>query len=1084
MSTPLHDMPELRASFEADTGTLMELASEQLAALDRAEPNYSITPSLRNTIHSLRGAAAMVGAQPLSSILEDYERLLEVADSFKLTAREKAQQAYSFLRNKLQHLRTAIQETLAGHTEKARSCYEIMHGEVLATWGEYFYPSSREDNDSSLRGKHERKIIQKTPRNTPKATSSDKQPAESEDVARQFLSSLGVAGPAPKSAPKVAPEPAPAPKVAAPEPAPAPKVAASAPAPAVAPVKAEPVAPVEQVDPEMLSYFVLETTESLTEMEALLFEWEKTPSDPRIHQSVFRLAHTIKGAANSVGLVRIGQLFHDLEDLLDTRVAGRAFARLDELIQLIFDVSDTVKGLVREAQTGVADAVIATRVVELGRRFHEMANAPAASAKVEPANVAVVATPQTTPTITISTADRKDASLAVGGVETLRKDAGSRPELSAPVVTEAVKESAETKIEAADKTENQESQTIRVDSDRLDLLMNLIGELVISRSRLERKLADISQLKEEMFLGKTRLFHAITDFQTGYEYSQPGVERRSLAAGADNSSAAGFNENSGSNKGRVSSGPAGFSELEFDQYNDFNILARTLMEIGTDTGEIFSQLNGFFDAFGEETEQFSKITSRLQDEITRVRMMPLTVLFQRLKRSARDAARKERKEIDFVSIDNDARLDKLILDQLYTPLLHIVRNAVSHGLESKERREKAGKNVEGRISLQASCVANQVVIEVSDDGRGLDLAAIRTVAIQRGLLRADSEVNDEMLTQFIFESRFSTASSVTDVSGRGVGLDVVRQEISRLGGTIHVRSVIGEGCTFVIHLPLTLAINQAMFITAGTETCALPLNFVERVLDVGTRSVSMSGTQELVETQDGLVPLVRLHRLLKVSRNSHTDGALVLARVADRRVAIAVDRVLRRQDIVVKPLGPLLQGHPLFSGATLAGDGRVVMIVDLPRLLQAQQTFASQTTTSIEEKQPVFEAKPSTRPTILVVDDSLSVRKVIEKHLKALHFNVELAIDGLDALEKLRNVPVSLVLTDLEMPRMHGFELIAEIRRHESFHAVPVIVVTSRDAEKHRLHAASLGANDYIIKPFSREQLAERIDHYLSIEHS
>jgi chemosensory pili system protein ChpA (sensor histidine kinase/response regulator) len=618
-------------------------------------------------------------------------------------------------------------------------------------------------------------------------------------------------------------------------------------------------------------------------------------------------------------------------------------------------------------------------------------------------------------------------------------------------------------------------QTIRVDSERLDLLMNLIGELVISRSRLEKKLTDISRLKEEMFFGKTRLFQAITDFQGKYEYSRPAMERNRLHWSGHEPRPLPSDHLSASSEGAASL--SGFSELEFDQYDEFNILARTLMEIGTDTGEIFSQLNRFFDAFGEETAQFSKITARLQDEITRVRMMPLTLLFQRLQRSARDVARKEDKSIDFATTDNDARMDKLILDQLYTPLLHIVRNAVSHGIESREEREAAGKPTAGQVHLRAACEANHVVLEVSDDGRGLDLSAIKAAAIRRGLISPDAQLDDETLTQFIFQPGFTTAANVTDVSGRGIGLDVVRQEIARLSGSVHVRSVAGQGCTFVIHLPLTLAINQAMFITVGTETCAVPLNFVERIQEGRGQDIVLSGQQELVRTPDGLVPFLRLHRMFNLPAAS--PGAIVLVRVAERRVGIGVDRILRKQDIVVKPLGPLLRNHPLFSGATLGGDGQVVMIVDLPRMLEHDHSAPAFMEFARGDSTPGADASGPIRPTILVVDDSLSVRKVIEKHLLALQFTVELAVDGLDALEKLRARPVSLVLTDLEMPRMHGFELIAEMRRHEALRCVPVIVVTSRDADKHRRRATVLGANDYIIKPFSREQLSDHINRCL-----
>ncbi len=1074
MSNPLQTMPELRAIFESDAGALIDRAAEQLAALTSPAPDYSLTPGLRNTIHSLRGAAAMVGARELTLLIDDYERLLEVADSFKLSAVDKAQEAYVFLRKNLERIGQCVKAVLESRLPDANRHYEDVHRDITALWGGYFYNPKEEAEASKQEPKAE---IKTEPKPVVKALKPGGKPAprtgDSDAIGRDFLSSLGMA--APESAAKAPAAPA-VPAASAPAPA-----APSAPAPA----PAAPAAPAEQIDPEMLSYFVLETSESLAQMEGLLLAWEKNAADAKTAHSVFRLVHTIKGAANSLGLTRIGRLLHGLEDLLESHVVGRVFPRMHELIELVFAVADTVKAMVREAQAGVPDAAVASRVADLTRRIQAMASipvpplrtatpeavpakpaAPAPAAKPAPMPAAPVAPPVAEPVVAKSP---EPAIVAPAPVVETPAEAVALSAEAAP---------AEAKPEAA--AENVENQTIRVDSDRLDLLMNLIGELVISRSRLERKLMDISRLKEEMFFGKTRLFQAITDFQARYEYTRPNQERNRLLPGGAGLRPANLPPATrpASPEQAAHDAEHGFSELEFDQYDDFNILARTLMEIGTDTGEIFSQLNRFFDAFGEETGQFSKITARLQDEITRVRMMPLTMLFQRLQRATRDAANKEKKQVDYATTDNDTRLDKLIIDRLYTPLLHIVRNAVSHGIESGAQRQAANKPAAGRVHLSASCEANQVVIEVSDDGRGLDLEAIRATAIRRHMLAPDAKIDDETLTQFIFQPGFSTASSVTDVSGRGVGLDVVRQEIARLSGTIHVRSVLGEGCTFVIHLPLTLAIHQAMFISAGGETCALPLNFVERILEHDESSIMMSGQQELVKTEYGMVPLLRMNQLFHLPSAS-AGGAIVLARVADRQVALGVDRILRKQDIVVKPLGPLLRGHPLFSGATLGGDGQVVMIIDLPRVLEAEQTAPIILDNAGLRAPTPDSGRTPAKPLILVVDDSLSVRKVIEKHLHGIQCEVELAVDGLDALEKLRTRPISLVLTDLEMPRMHGFELIAEMRRQEAYRELPVIVVTSRDADKHRRRATALGANGYIIKPFSREQLAENIHRLL-----
>ena len=319
MSTPLNDMPGIRATFQTDATALLELASGQLASLNIPGSDLAVTPALRKTVHSLRGAAAMVGAQALTLLVDDYERLLEVAESFKLTARDRAVQAYAFMQQQLDRFRQAVTATVNGQASVAQDCYQAVHREALAIWGEYFYPQP-----SAASAPKEPKPVIKPARHNGKSGAKD-----NDALAREFLSSLGVSA-------KPAPEPR----------------------------KLQ-----EQIDPEMLSYFVLETNESLSQMEGLLLAWEKSPDDDKVAHAVFRLTHTIKGAANSLGFTRIGRLLHELEDLLESHVVERVFTNLPELVEVIFGVSDTIKALVREAQTGKTDEKNATRAAQLTQKI-------------------------------------------------------------------------------------------------------------------------------------------------------------------------------------------------------------------------------------------------------------------------------------------------------------------------------------------------------------------------------------------------------------------------------------------------------------------------------------------------------------------------------------------------------------------------------------------------------------------------------------------------------------------------------------------------------------------------------------------
>ncbi len=617
--------------------------------------------------------------------------------------------------------------------------------------------------------------------------------------------------------------------------------------------------------------------------------------------------------------------------------------------------------------------------------------------------------------------------------------------------------------------------------------MDLVGELSVSRNRLLAKVESFTTMSRELESCKGRLLKLVSDFQDRHEYS---VNRNPGGVGGSSNSR-GMDGTGDTNGGvRLS----GFGDLEFDRYDDLNILARQLVEIGADTGELIDQSRRFFASFTDDTDKFRKLSAHLQETITQVRMVPLSSLLRRLRRVALEAAGKEGKEIEFETLGGDTRLDKVIAESVFSPLLHLVRNAVSHGIESPNRRSAAGKPAKGRLVLRASQRSNQAIIELTDDGGGLDFDAIRRRALSAGLIPAEAAETWEeaRLTNLIFLPGFSTRATAGDVAGRGIGLDAVLQQVARLGGVIEIASRSGRGCTFTLKLPLTLAIGQAMFVAIGGQRFALPLNFVDRLATWRSADVSHDARgQEFLRVPDTTepVPFLRLDALLGLPRQPAPaaaapgaevpDRLAVIAKLADKRVALTIDGMLRRAETVTKPLGPLLEQHPFFSSATIDTDGSVVLILDVPRLCHgvlARQGLFALVQTAAAAPEPLLPAEPAAPAArVLVVDDSLSVRKVAEKYATELGYTVETASDGIVALEKLHSGKFSLVLTDLEMPRMHGFELLAEIRRHDATRRLPVIVVTSRQADKHRRQAAALGANGYLIKPFTKTQLGEKM---------
>ncbi len=766
----------------------------------------------------------------------------------------------------------------------------------------------------------------------------------------------------------------------------------------------------EPVLPEVVEAFTHEARDAFESMEQSILAWEKSGGRGADLSNVYRLAHSVKGAAYSVGLRPFGTVLHRLEDLLEEVVEGRAQAAPAALSALVLGLIDRLRADLASGETarplwrGTAEELIGRiNTVRASLTAIDPAAAPEASA-----------VPADTPATVAPSADP----------------------------------AAEDEAAPAASDNRPEQATIRVEAAHLDKLMNLVGDLLINRHRLNRKLQQVTSLQAELVRARERLLHVVGDFNTNYEFSQ---RRQSL--------------------GPI---PAdGFSELELDRYDDFNILARSLVEIAADTEEIVTQIDGHFGSFSEEAVQFTHITRQLQENLAHTRMVPLEQLMRRLRRAVRDACSSVGKNVDFIAEGADNRVDKCISDQLFHPLLHVVRNAVAHGIEPAAERTAAGKPAVGRLVVRCHTEAGRLILEFTDDGGGLRRDEIVRVARARGLLGHGSEPDEAQLTELIFQPGFSTSAVTTDVSGRGMGLDVVRQELTSLGGSVTVSSRRGKGCTFRFTLPVTLAINQVMFVQCGERSYALPINFVERVVPAPASAFSRAGGVEmLMLDQRQSVPAVRLHARLALPGAAQSATAIVLT-VAERRTALVVDRIQSKLDIVVKPLGPLLGHHPFFSGATLAGDGRVIFILDVPRLLapagSAEQPVPVPAPPS-EESAPVSRSR-----TVLVVDDSLIIRHIASGYLTQAGLTVDTAADGSDALEKLRTNSYALVVSDLEMPRVNGFELIAEMHRQPELAGIPIIILTSRDAAKHRDRAVQLGAADYLIKPISRERLVSAV---------
>ncbi|HEY0988859.1 MAG TPA: chemotaxis protein CheW, partial [Kofleriaceae bacterium] len=451
-------------------------------------------------------------------------------------------------------------------------------------------------------------------------------------------------------------------------------------------------------------------------------------------------------------------------------------------------------------------------------------------------------------------------------------------------------------------------RNLRVSIDRLDALMNLAGELVINRSRLLSRLDWLRGVQVDLGRSARHVVDLVEKFRDDHEFSM-------LARGGNKDRAVRW---------------SGFSDLELDRYEDVNILARSLAEGSTDMFELFGQLAGGLGSLADDSDTLGTIVSGIQSEVTRTRMVPLEVLFSRLELPMRDAASREGRDVRLETSGTDVHLDKTIVDSLFQPMLHLVRNAVSHGIETPAVRTAAGKPAHGTVTLRARQELGQIVVEVIDDGAGLDLERLRERGAALGLVDHDTPLDDPRIRDLIFVHGLSTHVAADAVAGRGVGCDVVRRAIDRLNGSLRVETVRHERTVFVITLPVTLAISRALLVRHAGETFAVPLYFTERIIDAGEVELVESAGHRRIDIDGVFLPVRPLGDF--VAGPTSPDGPILLLHVGDQRVVVQVDEVLTQEEVVVKSLGPLLRGHPAFAGVTIRGTGETVLILDVPSI--------------------------------------------------------------------------------------------------------------------------------------------------------
>jgi len=798
---------------------------------------------------------------------------------------------------------------------------------------------------------------------------------------------------------------------------------------------------------EFMDIFLEEAEEILENTQSLLERWQSTPNNMQLMKELQRELHTLKGGSRMVGISQMGNLSHHLESVLTKIVEGNAQTnpKLQEIVQTSVDELASMLERVKHSEPlENPDKLIAqidTAIISDGL--------PESHIEIVPP--AVVSPPP------VESKKVKPQILEEAEVVSLKLG---------PADKNVDKTAAADKPDKGEKDEMAEGgeDRIRVRVTLIDKLTNLAGELSILRAHLEQQQAAVKNNISEMEQTVVRLRDQL----------------RRLEMETETQIISHFHEVE-----KVVAQPVEqhheFDLLELDRFSLMQQLSRSLMESISDLVSIQDYLKTLSRQTDTLLIQQSRVGAELQDSIMRTRMIPFSRISPRLQRIARLTARELHKQIDFIINGEDIEFERTVLNRMVAPLEHMLRNAIGHGVEEVAVRQQAGKPSSARVIIDISKESTDLIIKMSDDGAGLNLPVIRKKAEERGMIQPGAVVSDHELMQFILEPSFSTAKAITQVSGRGVGMDVANSEIKQLSGSLMIHSKMGKGTTFEIRLPLSLTINQALLVHVGEETLAVPMNHVDAVMRVLRHEVqNADGTiatepPHYYKYMDNEYRVSHLGDLLGFPRVTLSDSPLIptlLVRNGDKRIALLVDGIEGSKEIVVKSVGPQIGAIRWITGATILGDGRVVLILDISTITRAdtlpQYDHMLIQDVVVEEKKPVAK-------TIMVVDDSITVRKVTARLLKRQGMDVITAKDGVDAIAQLQERVPDLMLLDVEMPRMDGYELAKQVRNTPGWTHIPIIMITSRTGAKHREHAEKIGINRYLGKPFNETELLENI---------
>lgn len=600
---------------------------------------------------------------------------------------------------------------------------------------------------------------------------------------------------------------------------------------------------------------------------------------------------------------------------------------------------------------------------------------------------------------------------------------------------------------------NRRAQYLRLRSDMLDRLINEAGEVSIARSRMFREMQAFKQYSLDLTESVQRLRNYLRELEIEAETQ---MQSRMTHLQETNES---------------------FDPLEFDRFTRLQELTRMMAESVNDVSTIQHSMLMNLDETESALQQQSRMNRDLQHGLMSVRMVPFALISERLQRIVRQTARELGKEVNLTIEGEAVSVDRSVLERMGAPLEHLLRNAVAHGIEAPAQRKKKGKPAAGDILLKVRQESDEIILTVTDDGAGIDVNRVREKAVERGLIAGKQKVDEQALLSVIFEPGFSTAAQVSQIAGRGVGLDSVRSDITGLGGRIDVNHAAGRGATFSIYLPVSLVVAQVVLVRAGTKIFAVPAVMVEQVQKLKASSLADAYSAGMIHWSERQYPLHFMSRLIgdmEQAPEAQVYTPIMLLRSGTYRIALDVDEIVSNQEIVMKSIGPQLARVPGVMGATVLGDGKVILVINPVQLANREALAIGSVKVSVAE--PV---QADVSKMVLVVDDSLTMRKVLGRLLEREGYRVITAKDGVDALQALQDTLPDIILSDIEMPRMDGFEFTRSVRGDIRTKDIPIIIISSRTAEKHRSLAQEIGVNAYLGKPVQDDDLLLQISHFL-----